>query len=460
MANYWNKIVQLNVSETIAATPSTLQGTAAILSVGSTLQNTGSLTLIAGAGQLANYLLPATIISNASWSSGLVTITTSTPITFAIGTTIPIVISGMTPDAYNGTFTATVAGANSLTYSLVSNPGTATTFGSLITGYQQSLIAADATWWANGSAAAYYLFEAGAVTRAAALTEIQSYIAANPHTVYAWVLLLGFDSESTLPAFLSQYEALNALVTFYVPCTTSTYASIAATNAREAMATIQSPGAAATEMDVAAYAQFLTAFRPSPTNRLPPSQYTYTYGTTAYSPITNAMMDTLVADNINFISTGAEGGISNTILIKGAMLDGTPANVKYAIDWVQIQLDLALSNAVINGSNNTLNPLYYNQEGINSLQAVARTVAIQAISSGLALGTVNLVQLDPTVFANNVANGLYAGQFVINAVPFNLYVAQNPSNYAQGIYGGFQASFVPQYGFTQIVFNLNATQFA
>jgi len=49
---------------------------------------------------------------------------------------------------------------------------------------------------------------------------------------------------------------------------------------------------------------------------------------------------------------------------------------------------------------------------------------------------------------------------VINAVPFNLYVAQNPSNYAQGIYGGFQASFVPQYGFTQIVFNLNATQFA
>lgn len=459
MANYWNKIVQLNVSETIAPTPSTLQGTAAFLSIGATQAATGSLTLITGPGQLITQLSGSSIISNASWSSGLVTLTISTPTAFAIGTVVPIVVSGMTPDGYNGTFNATVAGTNSLTYSLVTNPGTASVYGSFITGYQQSLIAADTTWWANGSSASYYIFEAGAVTKAAALTEVSAYIAANPHTVYAWLFPLGMDTEPTLAAFLTQYEALNALITFYIPCTASTYGSFSNT-AREAMVVIQSPSAPASELDVVPYMQYLTAFNASPTNRLPPSAYNYTLGTTAYSPITLTMMNTLVADNVNFITTGAEGGISNTMLVKGVMLDGTPANVKYALDWVQIQLDLYLSNAVINGSNNTLNPLYYNQEGINTLQSVARTVAVRAISSGMALGQVVLTQLDPIVFANNVANGVYAGQFAINAVPFNLYVAQNPSDYSQGIYGGFQATFVPQYGFTQIVFNLNATQFA
>ena len=57
-------------------------------------------------------------------------------------------------------------------------------------------------------------------------------------------------------------------------------------------------------------------------------------------------------------------------------------------------------------------------------------------------------------------NGLYAGNFVINAVPFTTYVASQPSDYANGLYGGFSASYTPQYGFETIVFNLNVTQFA
>ena len=160
------------------------------------------------------------------------------------------------------------------------------------------------------------------------------------------------------------------------------------------------------------------------------------------------------------VATGAEGGISNTILVPGKNLDGTPQNVAYSIDWQQIQLNEAISNAVINGSNNPEAPLYYNQDGINFLQQVAGTVATRAIQSGLALGQLVLTSLDAVTFASNVQKGLYAGNYVINAVPFADYVSVNPADYASQIYGGFSAAYTPQYGFETIVFNLNVTQFA
>ena len=224
---------------------------------------------------------------------------------------------------------------------------------------------------------------------------------------------------------------------------------------------IQSPTyGPATELDSVAYMAFITNIVPTPTNKLPPSSYAYLYGVTAYSGLTQTLITTFADGNINYVSTGAEGGISNTILIQGDNLDGSPANVAYSIDWQQINLNLDLSNAVINGSNSTINPLYYNQNGIDRLQAVAANTAARGIATGLALGQVVLTQLDPTVFAQNLSSGLYAGNYVINAVPFAFYVAQNPSDYSQGLYGGLQASFVPQYGFKRIVFNLQATQFA
>ena len=164
--------------------------------------------------------------------------------------------------------------------------------------------------------------------------------------------------------------------------------------------------------------------------------------------------------NINFVATGAEGGISNTILVAGKNLNGTPANVAYSIDWTQVSINRAVSNAVINGSNNTLNPLYYNQDGINALQQVAATIGTQAIQAGLALGQVVTTSLDSTTFISNIDAGLYAGNFVINAIPFNIYVAEYPANYANQVYGGFQVAYTPQYGFQTIVFNVVVSQFA
>ena len=69
------------------------------------------------------------VLTALSWSNGLVTATTSLPLGDAIGQTLGITMSGAVPAGYNGTFTATNAGANSFTYPLAANPGTATSPG-------------------------------------------------------------------------------------------------------------------------------------------------------------------------------------------------------------------------------------------------------------------------------------------------------------------------------------------
>jgi hypothetical protein len=148
------------------------------------------------------------------------------------------------------------------------------------------------------------------------------------------------------------------------------------------------------------------------------------------------------------------------ILVWGNMPDGNPWNYWYSADWSQINLDLNISNTIINGSNTTINPLYYNQDGINRLQQSAVSTMQQAISYGLALGQLVQTELDPDTFAANLSAGLYAGQVVVNAVPFAIWNKANPSTYSEGIYGGMAAVYTPARGFEQILFNLNISNLA
>ena len=461
---YYNRIVQVNVSETVAPVPNRLQQTAAIVSMGGTTITAGTTQWIAAAGQLSDYLIPAYDIASISWAAGVVTVVTTNPHGIPIADTTNIVVDGVSVTGYNGNFVATGFDATTLNYALGTDPGGTPTGGTVQVGPQVNLIAADATWWAQGNlGTGYYVYESGTADPADVIDSMTTYLTANPQTIYNWLLLPGMDADHTgLRAFFLLHNTLNALLKFYLPLSVSTYAAWEGENTlRNVFTMIESPGADfATELDAAAPAQYFTAFVPTPTNRLPPAQYTYLNAVTAYTPITQALITTFMDNHINFVATGAEGGISNTILIDGKTLNGTPMNVAYSIDWVQIQSNQAIANAVINGSNNPLSPLYYNQNGIDRLQAVVVQVGNTAIASGLALGQVLQVELDPTVFATNVGLGLYAGNFVVNAVPFDIYTALNPGDYANQLYGGLQVAYTPQYGFETIVFNLNVTQFA
>jgi hypothetical protein len=74
------------------------------------------------------------------------------------------------------------------------------------------------------------------------------------------------------------------------------------------------------------------------------------------------------------------------------------------------------------------------------------------------LGNVITTQLDPTTFAINFNNGDYAGNIVVNAVPFGIYVADNPSDYKLEQYNGISIAAAPQLGFSSILINITATE--
>jgi hypothetical protein len=91
--------------------------------------------------------------------------------------------------------------------------------------------------------------------------------------------------------------------------------------------------------------------------------------------------------NINYIGTGAEGGLSNKVLFR-PHAGRNPFNYWYSVAWTAINLELDLANEIINGSNTTVNPLYYEQKGIDRLQRRALKTMRNGISYGLILGRV------------------------------------------------------------------------
>ena len=219
-------------------------------------------------------------------------------------------------------------------------------------------------------------------------------------------------------------------------------------------------GAPETEFSIAAMVWCILTNNPSDTNKVLPLQYQYLYGVTAFaSKGVGALLDTLYANGYNIVGDGSEGGIANTVVNWGKTRDQKQFNYWYATDWCVINADIMLSNAVINGSNDPINPLYYNQDGINRLEAVLASVFARAVTFGLVL--YKPIQLG--LVSADLSAGLEAQKWtqytIINAIPFFPYVQNNPSDYPAGVYKGFSAIFVPQLGFEQLQMNFLVSEF-
>jgi hypothetical protein len=221
-----------------------------------------------------------------------------------------------------------------------------------------------------------------------------------------------------------------------------------------------SSGIPSTEFSQAAPFFVSLNYAPSSSNKVGPLEFSFVYGVTPFSTSGNgSLLTTLKNANISVIGTGAEGGISNTMVLWGNMLDGNPFNYWYSVDYAQLNLDQAISNAVINGSNNPANPLYLDQAGITALEGVGASVFSNMVTFGLALGRVVQTQLTSAQFDAALDAGTYDGLCVINAIPFASYYSANPGDYKIGKYAGFTGAYTPLRGFDTIVFNLSAVSF-
>lgn len=175
---------------------------------------------------------------------------------------------------------------------------------------------------------------------------------------------------------------------------------------------------------------------PSETNKLAPFAFRYVYGSAEY-PITPNEATRFKAAYVNYTDTGAEGGLPNVKTLKWGMAgDGRDFMYWYAVDWLQTNLHMDLANEVINGSNSAINPLYYDQRGIDRLKNRAQSTLKRGMSYGMINATTNPV---------------------VSAIDFLTYTATTPTDYAAGEYGGLSASVVPARGFTAINFALQVS---
>lgn len=370
-----------------------------------------------------------------------------------------VTISGATPAAYNLTALATVATDKTFTYavaSATSSPATgvpaATPAGSV------ELTQMVTTFFAQGSQQAVYVLELGAGTPAEGVTALEDWVVLNPGVFYSYLVPRAWGGETTWADYLDTLTATTAKTYGFTTVTLDQSAVFA--DLKSAFTMVESPSITPTEF-TAAFPFWVTLnYAPSSTNKVTPLAFTYGKGVTAYPTAGNAtLLATLKAAGVNYVGTGAEGGISNTVLYWGTTMDLRPFNYWYSVDWVQINGSQAIANAVINGSNNPINPLYYNQNGIDRLQQVLASVMSSGITFGLVLGDVQQTSLDASAFQVALDSGDFDGTTAVNAIRFVPYAAANPTDYRDGIYNGLSVVYTPNRGFESITFNVNVTDF-
>jgi len=431
-----NDIVQINVSQQVGATSSTLQQTGACISNGATTLAEGTTALITQTSDLTPLLVAPQALTSLTWLSSVVTGTTTTPHGYTTGQSIYLTIAGAAPAGYNGTFLASITGASTFTYPLTTNPGTETTPGTVISGSVAELTSMIDTFFANGSTVSVNVLEVGAVSSTVGIANFDTWLTANLNKIYLALLPRSWAADSTLLPLGKLYSSTTSKFYMLTTCSMADYAEYAATKCF--VTAVEAAGVAtppSTEFDLASFMWNVLNQNPSTTNKVPPMAFRFVSGVTG-SNFTGPQQSALKAGFCNYFITGAEGGISNIITKWGTTADGRDFTYWYAVDWLQINIALALSNEIINGSNNPINPLGYNQNGINRLQLRAQ----QTTNSGITYALI----LSPAT---------------VQAVPFAQYVVDNPNDYLEGIYNGFSLVMTPQIGFKSITFNISVTDF-
>ncbi|MES2048855.1 MAG: hypothetical protein V4447_10670 [Pseudomonadota bacterium] len=455
------QIVTVNVSQQLGATPNQFQRKGAIASVGGTTLTAGSSLLLTQAKDLTTNLAGSVAITTATWASGVVTLATATPHGLTSGDLVTVAGYTNTYAGYNvNGAVATVTGASGLTYPVVTSlPTPAVGSGVLTDQDVAQLVSEVTTFFAQGTGLGVYVLELGHGTIPTSVAALAAYITANPAgssgSFYRYLVPRLWDADSTFQALVAQYSATTAKTYFDVTAQVSTYANF---TAKSVGMMIEAPTIPATEFSMASRFWKELSYDPNPSNQVTPLQYSYLQAVTPY-PITGSQSATFGAGNLDYVTTAAEGGISNKMLALGKMADGNPFNYWYSVDWMQLTADLRISNAIINGSNNPLAPLFYDQNGINQLSTVVQGVAASAIANGLAVGPVSAYTMTAAAFAAFLASGTAPVGVLVNAVPFVSYVRLNPSDYPIGNYGGLSMAYTPARGFSTIVFNIAVSNF-
>lgn len=464
-----NSIVTVDVTQTIAPTPQTLQSSGALISQGATTLAAGTSQILTELADLTPLLKTGLSLTGITQTAGLATATAAAAHGIPVADVVNVYISGATPSAYNGLKSVTATTTTQFTFAIGSGTASPAT-GTILwhDGDVEELTSMATTFFAQGSRQAVYVLELGEGDAATGVAALATYITANPNSnytpgangfFYSYLVPRAWAAESTYLTFLQGFQAATKKTYFFTTMTTGNYGSFSALD-KCVVGLIEAPAKPDAEFTLASAFYVSLAYRPSPTNKVTPFSFSFLFGVTPYPTKGNsALLATLKAAGVNYVGTGAEGGIETAILLWGTTLDLRGFTYWYSVDALQIYSDVNIANAVINGSNNPQNPLYYNQDGIDRLQGVEAATLNSLVSWGLANGQVVQTAYTSTELSDAIAAGQFNGKLYVNAIPFLDYAKSNPGDYKIGEYDGLSAGYIAQNGFIHILFNVNVSDF-
>lgn len=308
-------------------------------------------------------------------------------------------------------------------------------------------------------APAYGVWPANALTSASWLSGTATALTTSAHGVQPgqWFQLAGNSPTAWNGWFLAGPGTTGSTLVFGI-ATNPGANSVLGTLVESQYASV---GVGANEFSLAAEFRVTLNYSPSSTNKVTPLNYGFLFGVTPFpTQGNNALLTTLLAANVNLVGTGAQGGISNSLVLGGKMMDGNPFKYWYSIDNIQINLARNVTAALIDGANNPQNPVDYDQPGINTLQQASVTTMATGIANGLVLNPIRAPTLSAPDLQNAIAAGTFAGTTLVNAEPFGAYTTENPNDYPAGIYNGISVRYAPLRGFEDITINVTASSFA
>jgi hypothetical protein len=469
-----NAIVTVQVTTILAPAPQNFQQSGVLVSFGGSTIEPNTVSLLTQFADLKPLLQPSGSITSIAWATGVATVTTTNPLPVNIttGSVVQMVITGAVPTVYNGAFTCTVTGPNEFTYPLTADPGGPAAIGSYQLYTSSQLNAQASTFFRQGSGTTVRVLELGYQPLfAGEISAMENWLNLNPLSYYGYLMPDYWGLVANIPATLTLYEQFEnpeAMTYFWVTIELAAVGLIPNT-VKSVVQMIEAPSvqAARNAANPGNYAEFTLAsmffwamqYQATSVTPVSPMCFKYVYGVTAYPSQGNGpRLVSFKTNFVNYIQTGAEGGIAFTNVYQGVTADGMDYfNWWWTIDWVQLQVNIDLTNAIINGSNNPLAPLYYNQPGINYLESVLAGTMTKAGGFGLVNGLVVQTELTSQQLQAQISAGAYTGQCNVNAVPFIPYSQQNPSHYGEGEYDGLSTLFIPSRGFVHILVVVVAT---
>ena len=470
-----NAIVTVQVKTIIAPSPNNYQQTGCFVSFGGTNLNPLEVQELTARGDLDLVAFAGVKIESLTWAAGGVTCVVDgiLPPNFQVGY---VNIGGCSPAVYNVRHAnASVVDASTFTYTspdLATDPGPASELGSVAKESSVELGQMATTFFDQGNAISVYVLELGDESdfqkRAALLEE---WLTLNPRSFYGYLLPRAHGTSGEKIAYFrnlfKQYQSPEAMTYFWLTVDKEerneldkTYKCvIQGVEAPEVLEDLNL-GDPFGEFTLAAMFYNAMIFIPSNARRVAPMAFKFAYGCTHYPTQNNGPMLKSFKDTCtNYISTGFEGGIDFNMIYTGVTRDGMDYfNWWWTIDWVQIQINIDLSNCIINGANNALAPLYYDQGGIDTLHACLTGTMVNARAFGMVVGPIVMSGSTGDQLETDIANGVYEGACNTNAVPFVPYAESNPGHYKIGEYDGLSTLFIPKRGFIHVLVTVAASE--